>query len=194
MYRPYVQMAGDSNLTLNLGLCPSFRLSRKRRTAANFNFYSTCTGRIATNSFPASTLMGVWALSSIKQLWNLASVLPGRCWKAKHRLRVRYLSRFFVEPGGQGLWEARRFSLNRDSSHSPLVCGAPASLEPLLESGFPPCAIRLIPLVTTPQPDNFAGTVLSQNLDFKQGMMQQFNLNVEQQLPWMWCHGWLCGF
>jgi hypothetical protein len=30
---------------------------------------------------------------------------------------------------------------------------------------------------------NFAGTVQSQDLNFKQGMVQQYNLNIEQQMP-----------
>ena len=38
--------------------------------------------------------------------------------------------------------------------------------------------------VTTPQtPPSFPGTLQSQNLDFKQGRVQQFNINVEHQLP-----------
>src|SRR5207302_5154599 len=40
------------------------------------------------------------------------------------------------------------------------------------------------PAITTPpNPQNFTGTIQSQNLDFKQGMVQQFNLNIEHQLP-----------
>src|SRR6202035_3734490 len=34
-----------------------------------------------------------------------------------------------------------------------------------------------------PNPATFTGTIQSQNLNFKQGMVQQFNLNVEHQLP-----------
>ena len=34
-----------------------------------------------------------------------------------------------------------------------------------------------------PDPATFAGTIQSQNLNFKQGRVQQFNLNVEQELP-----------
>ena len=32
-------------------------------------------------------------------------------------------------------------------------------------------------------PASFAGTIQSQNLNFKQGRVQQFNFNVEQELP-----------
>jgi len=41
-----------------------------------------------------------------------------------------------------------------------------------------------LPIYTSqPAPDTFPGTVQSQNLDFKQGRVQQFNLNIEHQLP-----------
>jgi len=38
-------------------------------------------------------------------------------------------------------------------------------------------------LTSPPDPATFAGTIQSQNLDFKQGRVQQFNLNIEHQLP-----------
>ncbi len=34
-----------------------------------------------------------------------------------------------------------------------------------------------------PNPADFAGTILAQNTNFKQGRIQQFNVNVEQELP-----------
>jgi hypothetical protein len=40
------------------------------------------------------------------------------------------------------------------------------------------------PILTQPtDPSTFGGNIFSQNLDFKQGMIQQYNLNVEHQLP-----------
>jgi hypothetical protein len=42
---------------------------------------------------------------------------------------------------------------------------------------------NLQPFTAPPNPDDFTGTSLSQNLNFKQGMVQQFNLNIERQLP-----------
>ena len=41
----------------------------------------------------------------------------------------------------------------------------------------------LTPILAPPPIDTFAGTVIAQNLDFKQGMIQQYNLNIEHQLP-----------
>ena len=40
------------------------------------------------------------------------------------------------------------------------------------------------PIITCHPIRNFiSGTLQSQNLDFKQGMVQQYNLNIEHQLP-----------
>jgi len=49
-----------------------------------------------------------------------------------------------------------------------------------------PCGVQRIflPALIAPQfPPSFPGTVQSQNLNFKQGQVQQFNFNVEHQLP-----------
>jgi hypothetical protein len=40
------------------------------------------------------------------------------------------------------------------------------------------------PIATSPvNPSSYSGSIQSQNLNFKQGMVQQFNLNIEHQLP-----------
>ncbi len=53
--------------------------------------------------------------------------------------------------------------------------------------GLSPSAINMssgFPIFTAPpDPDSFTGTIQSQNLNFKQGRVQQFNVNVEHQLP-----------
>ena len=43
---------------------------------------------------------------------------------------------------------------------------------------------RGFPILSQPtDPADFSGNILSQNLDFKQGRVQQYNINVEQQIP-----------
>ena len=59
---------------------------------------------------------------------------------------------------------------------SPVYPG-PAPLANTASDGF-------LPVVTSaPPPATFTGTLLAQNLNFKQGRVQQFNINVERQLP-----------
>jgi hypothetical protein len=36
---------------------------------------------------------------------------------------------------------------------------------------------------TSPDPSTFSGTIQAQNLNFRQGRVQQFNINIERQLP-----------
>ncbi len=46
-----------------------------------------------------------------------------------------------------------------------------------------PVTGALVSITTPPSPTSFPGTLQSQNLNFKQGRVQQFNLNIEHQLP-----------
>src|SRR5205807_4983350 len=62
---------------------------------------------------------------------------------------------------------------NNSASPNPVNCG--------IQRVF--LQANLQPIMTPPNPDTFPGSVLSQNRDFKQGMIQQYNLNVERQLP-----------
>src|SRR4029077_2953463 len=59
------------------------------------------------------------------------------------------------------------------NSGTPLNCG--------LKYGF--VQPNLQPITSLTDPNAFTGTIQSQNLNFKQGTVQQFNLNVEHQLP-----------
>ncbi|MGA7697226.1 MAG: carboxypeptidase regulatory-like domain-containing protein [Candidatus Sulfotelmatobacter sp.] len=66
------------------------------------------------------------------------------------------------------------------TSATPLNCGLQLGfLQGSNSAGNCPCA----PYEAQPNPADFTGTILSQNLNFKQGMVQQFNLNIERQLP-----------
>ncbi len=92
--------------------------------------------------------------------------------------------------GGQGLWQNPPFYAEVDPC---TFCLAYGSTVGSLSGGF------LLP-VGTPSttavdggagavynspvnPSTYTGTIQSENLNFKQGVIQQFNLNVERQLP-----------
>src|SRR6202008_449579 len=68
--------------------------------------------------------------------------------------------------GGQGLWQNPPYYAESDSFPPGVT----------VSGGFPIIS-------TPPTPETFQGTVLSQNLDFRQGRVQQYNVNVEHQLP-----------
>jgi hypothetical protein len=81
--------------------------------------------------------------------------------------------------GGQGLWQNPPYLAESDNfnacpfGNTTINCG--------IQRVF--LAANLQPILTPPNPDTFPGTVLAQNLNFKQGMIQQYNLNVERQIP-----------
>jgi hypothetical protein len=78
--------------------------------------------------------------------------------------------------GGQGLWQNWPFFYESDLFGPCTSYTTAASAGCTLAAGYP--------VVTTPQPiGNYAGTIQSQNRNFKQGMVQQYNLNIEHQLP-----------
>ena len=83
--------------------------------------------------------------------------------------------------GAQGLWENPPYFAESDNfTGADCPFGNATSANPLN------CGVSrlFLPIITSPPPpDTFPGTVQSQNLDFKQGIVQQFNLNVEHQLP-----------
>ncbi len=86
--------------------------------------------------------------------------------------------------GAQGLWENPPYFAESDNFFGPcpfenttLNCGTSRLfLQPDGSSVLRPITSALSPSV-------FPGTVQSQNLDFKQGRVQQFNLNVQHELP-----------
>jgi hypothetical protein len=102
--------------------------------------------------------------------------------------------------GGQGLWQNPPYYAEIDPDLSPNtlltpfflstgLCVAPGAPQCGLSYGFqqptpsnpacPPAGILTGPV----NPTCYTGSIQSANLNFKQGQVQQFNLNVERQMP-----------
>jgi hypothetical protein len=98
--------------------------------------------------------------------------------------------------GGQGLWQNPPYYAEVDpyptgvctpfgtpgcglSNGFLVAAGTPSSTNVTVPAGDAPGAVLSSPVT----PSNYTGTIQSQNLNFKQGMIEQFNLNVEHQLP-----------
>jgi hypothetical protein len=82
------------------------------------------------------------------------------------------------DQGGQGLWQNPPYYAEVDPF--PTFCtpfGTPACG---LSNGF---LVNGSPQTSPVSPGAYTGTIQSQNRNFKQGVIQQFNLNVERQLP-----------
>lgn len=194
MYRPFVQdeWRATPNLTLNLGIAWSLvtPVTEAHNRMANFNFQ---TGQYLVAGPPvAGCTTCVQSNGAAGVKFDKTAIEPriGLAWKVlgsqKTALRAGYA--IFHDgswsQGDQGLWlnppylaESDNFSgLSPFQSLGTVTCG-------FLSQG---CGIgaAFLPFIPPPlNPDTFEGTRLYQNLNFKQGMVQQFNVNIERQLP-----------
>jgi len=97
------------------------------------------------------------------------------------------------DQGGQGLWQNPPYYAEVDPDNFAGVLFPSGICTPFgspncgLQNGFLNQGAALAkygPLYTTPvSPGDYSGTIQSQNRNFKQGVVQQFNLNIERQMP-----------
>jgi hypothetical protein len=82
--------------------------------------------------------------------------------------------------GAQGLWENPPYLAELDNFYGPCPFNNAGSASPLNCGNQ---RLFLPALTGPPNPQFYPGALQSQNLNFKQGRVQQFNLNIERQLP-----------
>ncbi len=194
MFRPFVQddWRVTNNLTLNLGLAWSLTtpITEAEGRQANFNFntgqylvagpLSGCTGCIRSD--------GNVGVQFDKTAFEPRIGLAWKPWGSSNTaIRAGYA--IFHDSawsqGAQGTWQNPPYYAEVDNfPFSPCPFGNATSATPQncgLQLGF--LQSNLQPILAPPPPASFTGTIQSQNLNFKQGMVQQFNLNIEHQLP-----------
>ncbi|HSB74915.1 MAG TPA: hypothetical protein VLC12_04650, partial [Terriglobales bacterium] len=193
MYRPYVQddWRVNKDLTLNLGLAWALvtPITEAHGRQANFDF---ATGRLLVagplSSLPCSICVPSDGAVGIQFDKTAFEPRIGLAWKpmGSEKMAIRAGYAIFHDSswnqGGQGLWENPPYLAESDNFNNFQVCPfgnttincglARVFLQPNLQ-----------PITAPPNPATFPGTVQSQNLNFKQGMIQQFNINFERQLP-----------
>jgi hypothetical protein len=186
LFRPFIQddWRVSKNLTLNLGLAWALvtPISEVANRQADFN--------------PANAqflIAGQNAGSNAGIHMDLTALEPriGVAWKpfGSGNTVVRGGYAIFHDSswnqGAQGLWqnppyyaESDAFAFGGSCTFATAACAA---------NGLTPSAISAsngFPIFTAPPvPANFSGTIQAQNTNFKQGRVQQFNVNVEHQLP-----------
>jgi len=185
LFRPYVQddFRVSNTLTLNLGLAWAIvtPITEAQNRQANFDFDSTCGSPPGCNYL----IPGVNSDGRVGIEMDKTALEPriGFAWRpfGLQNTAVRGGYAIFHDSswnqGGQGLWENPPFfaeTANFPSAACPFGTVAPGCG---LSQAFTPI------LTAEPDPATFQGTIQSQNLDFKQGRVQQFNLNIEHQLP-----------
>ncbi len=185
--RPYVQddWRVSKDLTLNLGL--AWALVSPIVEAANrqANFDPT-TAQFLVAGQGAGSAVGV------QMDWTALEPRLGVAWKPFGSTKTAVRGGYAIfhdsswNQGSQGLWqnppyyaESDQYAFGGACTFSTAVCAT--------KYGQTPSAISAsdgFPIFTAPPtPASFTGTILSHNLNFKQGQVQQFNVNVERQLP-----------
>jgi hypothetical protein len=177
LFRPYVQddWRLTKNLTANIGLAWAFvtPLTEAQNRQANFDFV---TGRFLIPGQGSDGRAGVEL--------DKTALEPriGLSWKpfGSETTAIRAGYSIFHDSswnqGAQGLWQNPPFYAESENFNGLCPFGDTTS-----SCGL---ARTFLPVFTSPpDPFQFQGIIQSQNTNFKQGRVQQFNLNIEHQLP-----------
>ncbi len=187
IFRPYVQddWRLTSNLTINLGLAWDFTtpISEVENRQANFD---PATGTFLIAGQGANKYAGIQ--------WDKTALEPriGVAWKPRGSDKTAVRGGYAIyhdsswNQGAQGLWqnppyyaESDLFSFGGGCTFATAACATTFGQKPNalnISDGFEV-------FTAPPTAATFTGTIQAQNLDFKFGRVQQFNINVEHQLP-----------
>jgi hypothetical protein len=186
LYRPFVQddWRVSRNLTLNLGLAWAM-LTPESEVGNRQSDFDPATGKFLIAGQNAGPGAG------IKMDWTALEPRLGVAWKPFGGSNTVVRGGYAIyhdsswNQGAQGLWqnppyyaESDQFAFFPTSCTFATAACAQRGLTPggiSLSSGFPT-------FTAPPNPADFTGTINAQNTNFKQGRVQQFNVNVEQSL------------
>ncbi len=188
IFRPYVQddWRATKNLTVNIGLAWDITtpIAEVAGRQANFNF--------ATGQFSVPGVNQVSDSAGIRTFWRAFEPRIGLAYKLLGSDKTVVRAGYAIyhdsswNQGAQGLWqnppfyaESDRFAFGGACTFAKAACAG--------QFGLTPSAISLSDgfqiFNGQPNPSSFTGTILSQNPNFEPGMVQQFNVNVEHQIP-----------
>jgi hypothetical protein len=187
LYRPYAEDSWrvGKDLTLNLGLAWALvtPITEAHDRQADFD--------PATGKFLIAG-QGAGADAGIQMDKTALEPRVGVAWKpfGSKTTAIRGGYAIFHDSswnqGAQGLWEnppyyaeSDRFAFGGACTFATAACSTVYGLTPSAISASDGFQIFTAP----PNPADFTGTIQSQNLNFKQGRVQQFNVNVEHQFP-----------
>ncbi len=187
LFRPYVQddWRVTPDLTVNLGL--GWALATQETEVANRQSnFDLASGKffLPTGSIESGCTICVASDARVGIQFDKTALEPriGLSWKVLGQQSTVLRAGYAIyhdsawNQGGQGLWQNWPFFYESDLFGPCTSYATAAASGCTLAAGYP--------VVTTPQPiGSYFGTIQSQNRNFKQGMVQQYNLNIEHQLP-----------
>jgi hypothetical protein len=185
--RPYVEDTWrvTKDLTLNLGLAWAFLTpeSEAHNRQADFDPATSAFLIAGQNAGPDA---------GIQMYWGALEPRIGVAWKVfgSQNTVVRGGYAIFHDSswnqGAQGLWQNPPYYAESDGFAFGGACTF-ATAACATQYGLTPSAISVsqgFPIFTSaPNPLDFTGTLLAQNTNWKPGRVQQFNVDVERQLP-----------
>ena len=192
LFRPFAQddWRVTKDLTLNLGLAWALvtPISEAQDRQANFDFASGKFYVAGPSSLTAGCSYCVHSDSHAGIQMDKTAFEPriGLAWKVMGSQTTALRAGYAIfhdsswNQGAQGLWENPPYFAESDNFPGPCPFGNTTQNCGLARMFLQP---NLQPITAPLSPSEFPGTVQSQNLDFKQGRVQQFNLNLEHQLP-----------
>jgi hypothetical protein len=185
LYRPYIEdnWRVSKSLTLNLGLAWAL-MTPESEVGNRQSDFNPANGQFLIAGVNAGPGAGI--------KMDLTALEPrlGAAWKPFGNTTV-FRGGYAIfhdsswNQGAQGLWqnppdyaESDQFAFGGNCTFATALCAA---------NGLTPSAISLssgFPTFTAPvNPVDFTGNIQAQNTNFKQGRIQQFNFNVEQEIP-----------
>jgi hypothetical protein len=195
LFRPFVddewRVTPDLTLTLGLAWALVTPITEAQNRQANFDFASGKFFVAGSAPFGSCTIC-VRSDGHVGIQMDKTALEPriGIAWKplGSQKTAVRAGYAIFHDSswnqGAQGLWENPPYFAESDNFFGPCPFNNSGQAVPkncgnrylFLDS-------TLNPITSPPSPQSFPGALQSQNLNYKQGRVQQFNLNIEHQLP-----------
>jgi Carboxypeptidase regulatory-like domain len=187
LYRPFVEdnWRVSKSLTLNLGLAWAL-LTPQSEVGNRMADFNPANGEFLIAGQNAGPSAGI--------KMDLTALEPriGAAWKPFGNGNTVVRGGYSIyhdsswNMGAQGLWQNPPYYAESDAfSFFPTNCTFATAA--CAQHGITPLGISLSSGFQTftapPNPVDFTGTLLAQNTNFKQGRIQQFNINVEHQLP-----------
>jgi hypothetical protein len=178
LFRPFVQddWRFNKDLTLNLGLAWAMAtpISEAANRMADFipnaagGYQWLIPGNGCTAALQPCTKVG--SSAGIQMDWEALEPRIGLAWKVLGSDKTVARAGYAIyhdsawSQGAQGLWQNPPFAAESNGGTSTFAAGFPIETPPIT-------------------PATFKGAFNTENTDLKQGMVQQFNVNVERQLP-----------
>jgi Carboxypeptidase regulatory-like domain len=200
LFRPFVQdnWRVTPNLTVNLGFAWALAtpVTEEANRQANFDVASLKWFVPANSPGISGCTVCVPTNGRVGIQFDKTALEPriGFAWKPMGSEKTAIRGGYGIvhdsawNQGGQGLWQNPPYYAEVDTGG---LCATPTSTGCGLSNGFlvaagTPSSTPVAGGAVLSSPVNpllYTGTIQSENRNFKQGVIQQFNLNVERQLP-----------